>query len=84
MNHSLKPFEARYHTESIDELPDYALVRQKDLQRLNVIPFSVPTLWRMVAAGAFPKPLKVAPQITAWRVSEVRQWLNDPAGWRCS
>jgi prophage regulatory protein len=84
MNQSLKPLEAQYHTESIDELPDYALVRQKDLQRLNVIPFSVPTLWRMVAAGAFPKPLKVAPQITAWRVSEVRQWLNDPAGWRCS
>ena len=84
MNQSSKLHVGQYHAESLDELPDYSLVRQKDLQRLKVLPFSVPTLWRLVAAGAFPKPLKVAPQITAWRVSEVREWLDDPAGWRCS
>ena len=83
MNQPLKSCVNQYHTESFNELPAYALIRQKDLQRLKVIPFSAPTLWRMVAAGAFPGPIKVAPQITAWRVSEVREWLDDPAGWRC-
>lgn len=83
MNQSLKSLEDQHHGESFDELPAYSLVRLKDLQRFKVIPFSAPTLWRMVAAGAFPRPIKVAPQITAWRVSEVREWLDDPAGWRC-
>ena len=83
MNQPLKSLADQNHAESFDKLPAYSLVRQKGLQRLKVIPFSAPTLWRMVAAGAFPSPIKVAPQITAWRVSEVREWLDDPAGWRC-
>ena len=83
MNQSLKSCVNQYHTESFNELPAYALVRQKDLQQLRVICFSAPTLWRMVAAGTFPKPIKISAQITAWRVCEVRDWLDDPAGWRC-
>jgi prophage regulatory protein len=83
MNQPFEPLRGQYHTESFNELPAYALVRQKDLQQLRVICFSAPTLWRMVAAGTFPKPIKISAQITAWRVSEVRDWLDDPAGWRC-
>ena len=83
MNQPLKSYVNKYHTESFNELPTYALLRQKDLQQLRVIPFSAPTLWRMVAAGTFPKPIKISAQITAWRVSEVREWLDDPSGWRC-
>jgi prophage regulatory protein len=83
MNQPLKSCVNQYHTESFNELPAYALIRQKDLQQLRVIPFSAPTLWRMVAAGTFPKPIKISAQITAWRVCEVRDWLDDPAGWRC-
>jgi prophage regulatory protein len=83
MNQPLKSCVIQYHTESFNELPAYALIRQKDLQQLRVIPFSAPTLWRMVAAGTFPKPIKISAQITAWRVCEVRDWLDDPAGWRC-
>jgi predicted DNA-binding transcriptional regulator AlpA len=83
VNQPLKSCVIQYHTESFNELPAYALIRQKDLQQLRVIPFSAPTLWRMVAAGTFPKPIKISAQITAWRVCEVRDWLDDPAGWRC-
>lgn len=58
-----------------DSLPDSALIRQRDLIQ-SVLPFSAATLWRRVKAGTFPQPLKVSAGITAWRVSEVRQWLE--------
>lgn len=41
----------------------------------GVIPFSAATLWRMVAAGTFPKPVKLSPGCTAWRVEDIREWM---------
>ena len=64
------------------DFPDYSFVRQKDLQALKIIPFSSATLWRRVGCGRFPRPIKISPQITVWRVYEVKQWLRDPAGWQ--
>ena len=72
-------------TTPFDKLPDSALIRQAQLVP-NQIPskrdghaplldFSPATLWRMVARGDFPKPLKLGKNITAWRVGEVRAWL---------
>jgi prophage regulatory protein len=66
----------------LQDLPDYSFLRQKDLHAMKVIPFSSATLWRMVGSGRFPRPVKISPQITAWRVYEVKQWLGDPAGWQ--
>ena len=71
---------------SFDELPDSALVRQAQLvrdpknpTRPAPLPFSPSTFWRKVAAGQFPKPLKLGERITAWRVGEVRAWIESQA-----
>jgi predicted DNA-binding transcriptional regulator AlpA len=40
------------------------------------LPLSAATLWRMVAAGSFPKPVKLSSRVTAWRVADVRMFLN--------
>lgn len=48
-------------------------VRQSVL--LKVIPFSSATLWRKVADGSFPAPVKLGPRITAWAVKAIRQWM---------
>ncbi|KAA0261774.1 MULTISPECIES: AlpA family transcriptional regulator [Hafnia] len=61
------------HTHGI--IPITGFIRQKNL--MQCLPFSSATLWRRVAAGTFPKPLKISPKITAWRAEEVRQWIND-------
>jgi len=68
---------------SFDTLPDSALIRESCLvqspkrpDRPAPLPFSAPTLWRKVRAGTFPRPLKLSERITAWRVGEVRAWLN--------
>lgn len=65
-----------------DALPDSAFVRQSQLVR-NVnhpevpvpLPFSAPTLWRMVKKGDFPPSIKVSARLTVWKVSEVRAWM---------
>jgi prophage regulatory protein len=61
-----------------DDLPDSSFVRLNQLLSTAVIPFSAATAWRRVREGKFPQPVRVSPQITAWRVGEIRQWLKCP------
>ncbi len=74
---------------NFDDLPDSAWVRQSQLvrdpkhpTRPTPLPFSPATFWRLVASHKFPKPTKLSERVTAWRVGEVRAWLN--ARERCS
>lgn len=69
-----------------DQLPDSAFIREAQLVQSSKrpggnepLPFSAPTLWRKVKDGSFPKPHKLGTQITAWRVSEVREWMAAQA-----
>lgn len=64
-----------------DDLPDSSFVRLNQLLSTAVIPFSAATAWRRVREGTFPRPVRVSPQVTAWRVGEIRQWLKDPGGY---
>lgn len=41
--------------------------------------FSTATLWRKVKVGTFPKPVKLGPRITAWRVEAIRGLLQRGA-----
>jgi prophage regulatory protein len=51
-------------------------LRQKELLE-QILPFSAATLWRKVRQGNFPKPIRFGPAITAWRVSDVEEWLAN-------
>ena len=69
-----------------DALPDSAYIRESQLvqspKRPGVpvpLPFSAPTLWRMVKAGTFCKPYKLSERVTAWKVGEVRAWMTAQA-----
>lgn len=42
----------------------------------GIVPFSATTLWRKVKRGEFPAPLKLSAGITAWRVQDVRAWMD--------
>jgi prophage regulatory protein len=44
-----------------------------------VVPWSAPTLWRMVKTRQFPAPVKLSDNVTAWLVEDVRAWLADKA-----
>jgi len=64
---------------NFDELPDSAFLRLNQLLSTAVIPFSASTAWRRVREGTFPQPIRVSHKVTAWRVGEIRAWLQDPA-----
>ena len=54
-----------------------------DVKLLNVtevaskIGVSIPTVYRFVRAGTFPKPLAVGPQARRWRSDEVEAHLDE-------
>jgi len=35
---------------------------------------SVSTIWRWVNKGQFPKPIKLSPGCTRWRISDIQEW----------
>ena len=63
-------------------LPDCAFIRMHQLQALGLVPFSDVTAWRRVKEGTFPRPIRISSQVTAWRVGDVRGWLQDPLGYQ--
>jgi prophage regulatory protein len=61
-------------TSHVGGLPLDGYIRQGQLIP-GILPFSSPTLWRMVKSGNFPRPVKLSPRVTAWRVEDVRAWM---------
>jgi prophage regulatory protein len=57
-------------------LPATGYVRQSQLIP-SIVPFSSATLWRNVKAGVFPAPVKLSDRVTAWRVEDIRAWMNS-------
>jgi prophage regulatory protein len=42
---------------------------------LSQIPFSTATMWREIAAGRFPKPVRIGARRIAFFQDEIDQWL---------
>jgi prophage regulatory protein len=70
--------KASEHT-TFDTLPDAALIQIRPLVSYKVVPFSATTIWRLCRNGKFPRPIKVTPGITAWKVGDIRAYLDDVA-----
>lgn len=84
--HGVKPGCPTPHGYAIgfDALPDSAFIREAQLVQSPKrpdspapLPFSAPTLWRKVKAGTFPKPHRLSERVTAWKVGDVRAWINQ-------
>ncbi len=66
-------------TIAFDSLPDVAMIQLRQLLSFKVVPFSATTIWRKCRSGEFPSPMKVSTGITAWRVGDIRAYLNKIA-----
>lgn len=55
-----------------DQLPDSARVRLPIVQALNG-DVSAATIWRWVKEGKLPRPEKLGPNTTVWRVGDLRK-----------
>ena len=49
--------------------------------RSGRLPVSCATIWRWVKLGAFPQPVRLGPQVTAWRMEDVERWETEHASW---
>ncbi|MBO0950608.1 helix-turn-helix transcriptional regulator [Fibrella forsythiae] len=45
-------------------------------QVLQLIPVSKATWWNGCRSGLFPKPYKLAPRVTAWKLSDIQKCLD--------
>ena len=41
-----------------------------------IYPVSKSQLWKLVKEGKFPSPIKLGPRITAWRVEDIRHFIE--------
>lgn len=44
-----------------------------------IIPVSKSSWWAGVKDGRFPKPVKLGPRTTAWKVSDIREFVEKAA-----
>lgn len=56
-------------------LPTTGFVRLSTI--LKIIPISKSTWWLGVRTGRFPKPIKLSPNITAWRSEDILQFIEN-------
>lgn len=59
-------------------LPETGFVRLPAV--LKVFPVSKSTWWAGVKEGRFPKPVKLGPKTTAWRVEDIRALIEKTHG----
>ncbi len=45
--------------------------------RPGLLPVRANTIWRWARLGLFPKPVKLGPQVSAWRLSEIEAWARS-------
>lgn len=42
-----------------------------------IIPVGKSTFWKGVKSGLFPKPLKLSPRVTVWKVEDIRAFIES-------
>ena len=58
------------------DLPNASFVRVTALIGPHgILPIGRATFWHWISIGLFPKPVKLGPRISAWRVGDVRDAL---------
>jgi prophage regulatory protein len=65
---------------NINPWPDDGFVRLRYiLAPTGPLPIAPSTWWAGVASGRYPKPVKLGPRITAWRVEDIRKLIEQGA-----
>ena len=60
-----------------DKFPETGFVRLVTIIAPNgPIPVSKSTWWAGVKSGRYPRPVKLGPRITAWRVEDIRSLIQ--------
>jgi len=55
-------------------LPEVGYLRLSQI--LNILPISKSAWWEGCRSGLYPKPVKLGPRTTAWRVEDIRKLME--------
>ncbi len=69
-------------TNSTAHLPRPAFYRMKDVIRITSL--SRPTLYRRIAAGRFPQPVRLGGRACGWTSDALDAWIQNPDGYQAS
>lgn len=69
----------------MDKLPETGYLRIKQILGNKhsqppippIIPIGKSSWWEGVKSGRFPKPVKLGPRTTVWRVEDIRQLISN-------
>lgn len=65
---------------TLSQLPQAGFVRLPGILAPNgPIPVSKSTWWAGIKNGRYPKPVKLGPRITAWRVEDILALIKEAA-----
>ena len=51
------------------------ILRRLDVQRITGL--SKATLWRLVKAGDFPRPIRLGARAVGWKADEISAWIES-------
>lgn len=57
------------------ELPSTGFLRISQI--IKLIPVAKSTWWAGVKTGRFPKPVKLSPRVTVWRVEDIKKLIEN-------
>jgi predicted DNA-binding transcriptional regulator AlpA len=73
----MKDSNSRYVPAS---LPESGFVRLPAI--LAHFPVSRSSWWAGIRSGRYPRPVKLGPRISAWRVEDIKALIEDPEQWQ--
>ena len=56
-------------------LPETGYIRLPQLRQ--IIPLGRSTIYRRIQKGTFPKQVKLGERTAAWRVEDIREWMQQ-------
>lgn len=75
-----QPFNLPVLFSERSPVPDFKYLRLRDVQA--VLPLSKAAIYAKVAAGQFPRPVKLGARASAWRSDHVADFMRSPATYR--
>jgi prophage regulatory protein len=63
------------HLELLATPPQEVLLRIGSV--CTITGLSVPTIYRMMPQGGFPRPLKITSHARAWKLSDINAWIDS-------
>jgi prophage regulatory protein len=67
---------------ALDKLTDDALIRLSAVR--TVVPYCKSSIYQKIERKEFPAPVKLGTRASGWRVRDIKEWLNNPTGWKAA